>query len=231
MAGERVAELSNYKLLGPATVTAASGGTPDLSWQWHLNSGSAGGVDLVASEGTAVLAATAGFVTYQSHSDNRGNGCRLAHEANVGWSDEYFHLQADKPVTDGAWVAQGTVIAYSGKSGGVAAHLHRHLISPQGARQNPWDYFSSDPPVDSLDLGDAMPYLLYKPAGVTPVKRAYYRPGSPLRILTTTEVNDIVEPLMKQFRELPSSTATSDVTANVTEAQWDWLAALEGVEP
>lgn len=135
--------LNNYKANGPLTVIADDLRDPYVSWQHHLDrtGGARGGVDLVAGKGTPVLAPTAGWVRRRPNNGTAGNSMWFEHRDNPGWGDVFSHLSGYEG-GEGQFFEQDQVIAYTGDSGGVIAHLHRHL-EKGGVRYNPWDYFSS----------------------------------------------------------------------------------------
>jgi murein DD-endopeptidase len=121
---------------------------PGVSFQHHLDRGSAGGVDHVADYGTPVYADSAGRVENLAWYGTGGNTVRLHMAGGDGWYDEYMHLSSFA-VKDGATVRQGQLIGHSGASGNgnlheYAPHLHHHRYTPGGKRVNPWDYFGGD---------------------------------------------------------------------------------------
>lgn len=136
--------LENYILNGPSVVIEDDAQDPWVSWQHHLDrtGGLRGGVDLVAAVGTPVLAPAAGILAHVPNDGSAGNSCRFYHDANAGWKDVFSHLDSYVGKS-GQWFPQGALIAYSGDTGGVTEHLHRHLLDPGNVRRNPWDYFSS----------------------------------------------------------------------------------------
>jgi hypothetical protein len=147
--------LDRYILNGPSTVILYDKRDPYVSWQNHLNrtGGHNGGVDLVAGIGTPVLAPTPGKWFHLPKNGTAGNSGVFKHDLNKGWSDVFSHLSRYVGAY-GQHFNQGDVIGYSGNTGGVAPHVHRHLLDPQGRRQNPWNYFS---PVSTPSGGGATP--------------------------------------------------------------------------
>jgi murein DD-endopeptidase MepM/ murein hydrolase activator NlpD len=133
--------LNNYILNGPRTVIEDDDRDPHVSWQHHVERAGRGGVDLVAAVGTPVYAPTDGVMDRRPNDGSAGNSCRFVHDDNPGWADVFSHLSSYVG-KDYQHFGQGDLIAYSGNSGGVVQHLHRHLLDPQGNRRNPWDYFS-----------------------------------------------------------------------------------------
>lgn len=135
--------LKNYRLYAPSTVIQVDDRNPWTSWENHLarTQRQRGGVDIVAAVGTPVIAPTDGVWNHQPNNGGAGNSGEFAHDANPGWRDVFSHLTSYVGKS-GKWFRQGEVIAYSGNTGGVTQHLHRHLLTPKGVRVNPWDYFT-----------------------------------------------------------------------------------------
>ncbi len=140
--------LNSYILNGPSTVIEDDARDWEVSWQHHLDrTTSRGGVDLVAEVGTPVLAPTPGRMFWRAADSGAGNSCRFEHDLNPGWKDVFSHLSSYVGY-DGQHFNQGEVIAYSGNTGPVIQHLHRHLLDPADIRRNPIYYFtggSGDP--------------------------------------------------------------------------------------
>lgn len=143
--------LNRYILNGPSVVILDDDRDPRVSWQHHLDrtGGLRPGVDLVARVGTPVLAPTPGIMDRRPDDGSAGNSCRFKHDLNPGWADVFSHLSSYVG-RDYQHFEQGEVIAYTGNSGGVAEHLHRHLLDPAGVRRFPWDFWSAAPA--GLDL-------------------------------------------------------------------------------
>lgn len=135
--------LREYKLNGPSVVILDDGRDPFVSWRNHLarTGGLRGGVDLVAKVGTPIYAPTRGIMNWLPDDGGAGNSCRFLHKLNPGWADVFSHLDSYVG-RNGQLFEQDELIAYSGDTGGVTQHLHRHLLDPQGNRKNPWAYFS-----------------------------------------------------------------------------------------
>lgn len=140
---------------------------PDVSWQHHLERGSLGGVDCVAPMRTPVYAPVDGDVT-GAWMGTGGLTARL--EQDDGWRDEFMHMDQ---VVSGP-VRQGELIGYSGASGGnYAPHVHWHRVDPQGARRNPWHYFTSAPaggdhePIEQEDEDDMDIIYIHSSGGGT----------------------------------------------------------------
>jgi hypothetical protein len=153
--------LNNYILNGPSTVILYDKRDPFVSWQRHLNTtgGLRGGVDLVAPVGTPILAPTPGRWHHLPNNGTAGNSGVFKHDLNHAWSDVFSHLSRYVGAS-GQHFNQGDVIGYSGISGGVAPHVHRHLLDPRGLRQNPWSHFS---PVAAPAGGAATPISITVP--------------------------------------------------------------------
>jgi hypothetical protein len=95
------------------------------------------GIDYGVSEGTPVVAAAAGTVSYQD-SPALGQVIRVTHEG--GYATQYAHLSR-KAAPAGATVAQGDLIGYSGNTGTQTSGAHLHFELWQGgARVNPAPY-------------------------------------------------------------------------------------------
>ena len=71
-----------------------------------------------------------------------------------------------------------------------------------------------------------MPYLIYN-SGAFGTRRAYYVPGKPMKVVTTAQATTLAG-IMKEFRELPSTTADASVTANFSDAAWALIETIEG---
>jgi hypothetical protein len=125
---------------------------PDVSWQHHLERGSAGGVDLAYEMGTPILANADGWVEWidKSRGGSGGNTARL-HLSGDGASPiayiEYMHL--DRGIAHGSVVKldQKSIVGWSGRSGmgeqyHYDPHLHVHAVLHNGWRVNLFDYFT-----------------------------------------------------------------------------------------
>ena len=134
--------LNKYVLNGPSVVILADSRDPYISWAHHITRAGRGGVDLVAAVGTPVYAPTAGTWNWRRNNGSAGNSGEFGHDANPGWRDVFSHLSRYVGWS-GKHFEQGQIIAYTGTTGGVVQHLHRHLLDPQGRRRNPWDYFTA----------------------------------------------------------------------------------------
>lgn len=135
--------LTGYVINGPSTVILDDDRDPFVSWQHHLDRTGRGGVDCVAEVGTPVLAPCDGYVDRRPNNGTAGNSMEFFHDANPGWRTVFSHLDSYVG-EDYQHFKQGEVIAYSGDSGGVDAHLHRHLLDPNDNRQNEWDWAVAD---------------------------------------------------------------------------------------
>jgi GH25 family lysozyme M1 (1,4-beta-N-acetylmuramidase) len=139
--------LNSYILNGPSVVIEDDARDWEVSWQNHLDrtrfdlGGPRGGVDLVAQTPLAVRAPTPGTMYWSDLGDGAGKSCRFRHDLNPGWADVFSHLSSYVGY-DGQHFNQGDIIAYTGNTGGVVAHLHRHLLDPAGVRRNPIYYFA-----------------------------------------------------------------------------------------
>ncbi|TFD27531.1 M23 family metallopeptidase [Cryobacterium cryoconiti] len=144
--------LKNYVLNGPSIVIEDDDRSPAISWLNHLarTGGKRPGIDLVAQTPQPVYAPTDGVMERRPNDGSAGNSCRFWHKQNAGWADVFSHLSTyvGRNMQE---FKQGDLIAYTGDTGGVTAHLHRHLLNPAGVRCNPWDYFISSTSPAGLD--------------------------------------------------------------------------------
>lgn len=135
--------LQGFQVQSPSTVILDDDRDPDVSWANHESrypgQSNRGGVDVVAPVGTPVYAWADGTVLHQPNNGSAGNVIRLSLAHDPGWFLDYKHLSR-YAVSHGTWVQRGTLIGYSGTSGGVAPHVHYNLVDPRGIRRNPWHY-------------------------------------------------------------------------------------------
>jgi hypothetical protein len=123
-------------------VILADNRDPYVSWQNHLDRGSAGGVDCVAPIGTPIYAPADCYLANTPNNGTGGNTITMSF--NDGWRDQMMHLS--QFVTPGA-KRRGEVVGWSGDSGSPGApHVHWHRIDPTWQRRNPWDYFTGTAP-------------------------------------------------------------------------------------
>ena len=95
------------------------------------------GVDLAANLGTPVYAISDGYVTIATYSSVNGNYVSMTHGS--GYGSVYCHLDS-YVVAVGAYVKQGQLIGYVGKTGwATGPHLHFE-IHKDGASVNPMNY-------------------------------------------------------------------------------------------
>ena len=135
--------LESYVLNGPSMVILYDNRSHAQSWQRHLDTtgGLRGGIDLVAVVGTPIYAPTPGRWWWLKNNGGAGNSGEFHHDLNRGWRDVFSHLSAYAGKT-GQHFEQGELIGWTGNSGGVDQHLHRHLLNPRNQRENPWLHFS-----------------------------------------------------------------------------------------
>lgn len=99
---------------GPRDPIATTGGTSGD----HHN-----GQDIVAREGTPILAAAAGRVSVSGRVGTYGYVVYIEHED--GLQSRYAHQIAPPPVVTGEYVVQGQIIGYVGMTGATdGPHLH-----------------------------------------------------------------------------------------------------------
>lgn len=132
-----------------STTTRTLEPTPPVGWLWplvgpigsrfgvdrrrHLHSG----IDILAPPGTAVVAARAGRVIWSGHRGDYGNLIVIDH--GDGTSSYYSHNR-ENLAQEGAQVAQGELIAYSGQTGNATGpHLHFEIRHSDTA-VDPLDY-------------------------------------------------------------------------------------------
>lgn len=131
----------SYRNVNNFIVIAADDRDPWVSWEHHLERGSAGGVDCVAPIGTPVYAPA--DCTTRNIPNNGTGGNTVTMDFGGGWRDQFMHLSR---LVDPGPKRQGELVGYSGDSGSPGQpHVHWHRIDPQGRRRNPWDYFASAP--------------------------------------------------------------------------------------
>jgi murein DD-endopeptidase MepM/ murein hydrolase activator NlpD len=102
----------------------------DVSWQHHIERGSAGGADLAYPYGTPIKAPMAGVFTYTEGKGSGGNIGRIAASDNT--VVELMHCSA-RLVPNGSTVQIGDDVVKSGASGFgkaryYAPHLHTHAV-------------------------------------------------------------------------------------------------------
>jgi murein DD-endopeptidase MepM/ murein hydrolase activator NlpD len=101
-----------------------------------------GGIDLVDTKGSAILAAKSGTVLiadWQRLPVRYGKTIVIQH--SDGWQSLYAHLD-DFKVKPGQWVKQGDIIGTMGDTGKVTGtHLHFELAQ-HGERKDPYPYLS-----------------------------------------------------------------------------------------
>jgi len=92
------------------------------------------GIDIFASRGTPILAATRGVVTKRAETRLGG---RMVTVMGPGRQFHYYaHFEDWAEVEKGDWVEAGTVLGYVGTSGnaqGTPPHLHYGIYTPTGA--------------------------------------------------------------------------------------------------
>lgn len=147
------------------------------TWDLHIERGSEGGVDFALDSGTPLRSAMAGVVEIEKTDDPAELWEIHVKDPETGWVSSYLHVK-EFLVEDGASVNIGDPIALSGGAAddpgvgpSTGAHLHWHLIDPQGVRQDPmprsihedeWDGGQqtpkpSDPPQPSQPPADDWP--------------------------------------------------------------------------
>lgn len=93
-------------------------------WRWGTLHD---GLDVACPEGTPIYSVHAGTVYVRSW-DEGGYGWWVEVVGDDGYTTQYGHLSNNKVVPNGSWQPAGTVIAYSGNTGGsTGPHLHLRL--------------------------------------------------------------------------------------------------------
>lgn len=99
---------------------------------WFEPWGSSGvhkGIDVFAKEGTSLLAATSGFVTYSGEIRKGGKVIAIL---GPKWRVHYYAHLKDISPTLGGWVSQGEEIGSVGRTGNAfnkPAHLHYSVLT------------------------------------------------------------------------------------------------------
>lgn len=111
--------------------------THPITGQYKLH----GGIDICASNGTAIWAAASGKVVKSSDGWNGGWGNYVMIDHNNGLQTLYAHMSS-RACSVGQTVSQGQTIGYVGSSGmSSGPHLHFEVWS-NGSRTNPLNYFA-----------------------------------------------------------------------------------------
>lgn len=87
------------------------------------------GVDFAVPVGTPVVASADGYVIAKDNTPNSGGGCTVVINHGNGYATAYMHLLCENRIPLNATVKQGDVIASSGATGNVGAHLHLEVRS------------------------------------------------------------------------------------------------------
>lgn len=168
---------------------------PWVSWANHVARGSAGGVDVVAPVGTPIYAPADCVVANTAWNGTGGHTITMSF--SDGWRDQMMHLS--RFVAPG-FKRKGELVGYSGatasgKTYGVAPHVHWHRIDPSGVRRNPWDYFTGS----GLAGGGTTPIEeddMYEPADRTRDNLTHAKAKEAVKLLTT--IRSEVEGLRRQ---------------------------------
>ena len=136
----RALGMIGWPLSGTSTLTSGYGYRSDpFTGEQSFH----GGIDLACPEGTPVLAAADGIVSYVNASDpwGYGYGYHVVIEHEKSLSTLYGHCSAVS-VTSGQAVKAGEVIAYVGSTGNSTGnHLHFE-VRRNGAREDPLLWFA-----------------------------------------------------------------------------------------
>lgn len=214
--------LKNYTLRAPSVVILADQRDPYVSWRNHLarTSGLRGGVDLTAAVGRPIYARTAGTMVPIPADGSAGNSSRFYHRDNPGWKDVFSHLLTygtpkNPRGLSGVFYEAGEIIAYTGDSGGVAPHLHWHLLDPGNVRRNPWDYFSSSSPAG----GDTTPIDNVKELLMPTLIQ---HPNKSIGFVSDSGKMDVITDI-NEMNALIATGVVDNTPVKVTEYMWNLL--------
>ena len=93
------------------------------------------GIDMIAAQGTPVVAVHSGTV-HRTSSSIGGYGIVMFHDGSSDWTF-YTHFDRYGAYGEGAHVSAGTVIGYVGNSGTTVYHLHFEYHPGGGAAVEP----------------------------------------------------------------------------------------------
>ncbi|MGZ8580323.1 MAG: murein hydrolase activator EnvC family protein [Actinomycetota bacterium] len=94
------------------------------------------GIDMIAAQGTPVVAVHSGTV-HRTSSSVGGYGVVLFHDGSSDWTF-YTHFMSQSPLGEGAHVSAGSTIGYVGNTGTTVYHLHFEYHPGGGAALNPY---------------------------------------------------------------------------------------------
>ena len=119
-------------------------------WAAHRARGSLGGVDFETPVGTPIVAPNAGYVSFDAGSGSGGYIITLALSDSPGYKLQFLHCSAFEGSDRN--VKQGDIIGYTGGAKGApgagsstGAHVHMHIINPNGGREDVMPWFVSAP--------------------------------------------------------------------------------------
>ncbi|MDR2400691.1 MAG: peptidoglycan DD-metalloendopeptidase family protein [Deferribacteraceae bacterium] len=108
------------------------------------------GVDYAAAVGTPVMVTASGVIVRKSYSENNGYFVEVRHSNN--YSTFYLHLNGfNNAVKQGAYVNQGDVIGYVGKSGMATGPHLDYRIRHKNRWLNPLDFIAEVPVLERFD--------------------------------------------------------------------------------
>lgn len=131
-------------------VILADGRSWTRSYERHLETTGLGGDDLAYPLYTPVLAPAAGRWELSPYHGQAGNVGRI--RLPNGWAVVFEHIDGRGMVAVGTKVKIGQLVCHSGNTGGVIAHLHVHIIDPQGNRHPIYEYFAKLAPAGSAGI-------------------------------------------------------------------------------
>lgn len=117
-------------------------------WAAHRARGSLGGTDWDTPVGTPIYAPNPGQVTYEYGNGSGGYFISLALENSPGYVMQFLHCSAFEG--GNRRVSEGDLIGYTGGAKGApgsgsstGAHVHVHLVDPNGVREDVLPWFQS----------------------------------------------------------------------------------------
>lgn len=114
-------------------------------WAAHRARGSLGGVDYGTPVGTPIYAPNPGYVSYEYGSGSGGYIITLALSNSPGYKMQFLHCSSFEGTNRN--VNEGDLLGYTGGAAGApgagsstGAHVHVHLVDPNGNREDvqPW---------------------------------------------------------------------------------------------
>ena len=147
---------------GPTSLAMEPAATVDGVHYAHYHPG----IDLAARNGTPILAAANGTVTYAGRESDGAVVVKIRHDD--GYVTLYGHLNPDLDVKVGDRVSRGQEIGTEGSTGNsTGPHLHFGLYSPSGTAVDPTQYLKSGRLPGSTSQTSALPNSLASPSSIS----------------------------------------------------------------